>query len=69
MGKYKIPIDYYYPIPIHTKKIIPSGRLYSLVGMDLSLYLYPYGYGSPIGSPVPTKIKHISYGVSIIQEI
>jgi hypothetical protein len=21
---------------------------------------YPRGYGSPVGSPVPTKIKHIS---------
>jgi hypothetical protein len=28
--------------------------------MDLSPYPYPCGYGSLIGSPIPTKIKHLS---------
>jgi hypothetical protein len=28
--------------------------------MDLPPYPYPRGYGSPIGSPVPTKNKHLS---------
>jgi hypothetical protein len=31
-----------------------------VAGMDLPPYPYPCGYGSPIGSPVPTKIKQLS---------
>jgi hypothetical protein len=44
----------------HDKKITPSGHPFTLVGMDLPPYPYPRGYESPIGSPVPTKIKHLS---------
>jgi hypothetical protein len=42
----------------HDKKITPSDHPYTLMGMDLPPY--PRGYGSPIGSPVPIKIKHLS---------
>jgi hypothetical protein len=50
------------PIPIltHVTKITLSDHPYTLVGMDLPPDPYPCGYGSPIGSPVPTKIKHLS---------
>jgi hypothetical protein len=42
----------------HDIKITPSGHLYTLTDMDL--LPYPCGYGSPIGSSVPTKAKHLS---------
>jgi hypothetical protein len=46
----------------HNIKITLSDQSYILAGIDLLSYLYPYpcGYGSPNGSPVPTKAKHLS---------
>jgi hypothetical protein len=58
MGKYPPGITTPYPYPRHKNN--PPDHPYTLVGMDLPPYPYPCGYGSPIGSPVPTKIKHIS---------
>jgi hypothetical protein len=59
MGKY--PQVVLLPhIHTHDTKIISPDHPYTLVGMNLLLYPYPCGYGSPIGSPVPTKIKHLS---------
>jgi hypothetical protein len=58
MGKYPPGITTTYPYPRH--KITPPGHPYTHVGMDLPPYPYPCGYGSPIGSPVTTKIKHLS---------
>jgi hypothetical protein len=37
--------------------------------MNLPPYSYPYGYESPVGLSVPIKNRHISYMVSIIQQI
>jgi hypothetical protein len=48
-------------IHTHDTKIILSGHSYTLVGMYLPPYPYTCRYESPIGSPVPTKIKHLSY--------
>jgi hypothetical protein len=56
MGKYPPGISAPYPYP--RQKITPLDHPYTLVGMDL--LPYPCGYESPIGSPVPTKIKHLS---------
>jgi hypothetical protein len=58
MGKYPQGITTY--IHTHEKKLTPSDQSYPLVGMDLTPYSYPCWYESPIGSPVPTKIKHLS---------
>jgi hypothetical protein len=46
----------------HNIKITLSDQSYILAGIDLLSYLYPYpcGYGSPNGSPVPTKAKPLS---------
>jgi hypothetical protein len=58
MGKY--PTGITTPYSYHDKKITSPCHPYTLVGMDLPPYPYPRGYGSPIGLPVPTKIKHLS---------
>jgi hypothetical protein len=58
MGKYPPGITTSYSYT--RQKITPSDHPYTVVGMDLPSYPYPRRYGSLIGSPVPTKIKHLS---------
>jgi hypothetical protein len=60
MAMCKYPPGITTPYPYPRQKITPSGHPYTLVGMDLPSYPYPCGYESPFGSPVPTKIKHLS---------